>query len=257
MIFKIFIIGHLLGDFYLQNDKIAEKKKQKFQMLFVHCFLYFLSILFVSLVIIPIRQWGMLCVASLCISITHGIVDYIKGKTEYNNSVCREKKHMMFLADQIVHILILYIAAKLFPLYISDGGIAFGFYSKESVERILLPLISVLVCWKPASVFIVVIFRMLSSPIAEENSCKNNLLRKEEGKTEVRIGSWIGILEREIILLLGLMNQFGAIGFVLTAKSLARYKQLENQEFAEKYLVGTLMSSMISLCCVAICKSSI
>ena len=43
------------------------------------------------------------------------------------------------------------------------------------------------------------------------------------------------MLEREIILILGLMGQFGAIGFVLTAKSLARFRQLEDKEFAEKY----------------------
>ena len=58
---------------------------------------------------------------------------------------------------------------------------------------------------------------------------------------------------REIILLLGLMGQYGAVGFVLTAKSLARYKQLEKKAFAEKYLVGTLLSAFIAFGCVAMC----
>lgn len=76
-------------------------------------------------------------------------------------------------------------------------------------------------------------------------------------KTEnegVKIGSWIGILEREIILMLGLMGQFGAIGFVLAAKSLARFKQLENKSFAEKYLVGTLLSALIAIGNIIMCK---
>ena len=38
----------------------------------------------------------------------------------------------------------------------------------------------------------------------------------------------------------------------LTAKSVARYKQLEDQTFAEKYLVGTLLSAVISIACVGI-----
>lgn len=75
-----------------------------------------------------------------------------------------------------------------------------------------------------------------------------------EKQTGARIGSLIGILEREIILMLGLMQQFGAIGFVLTAKSLARYKQLEDKDFAEKYLVGTLLSAFIAIGCVILCN---
>ena len=62
------------------------------------------------------------------------------------------------------------------------------------------------------------------------------------------------MLEREIILMLGLMGQFGAIGFVLTAKSLARFKQLENKSFAEKYLVGTLLSGGIAIVCIVVFK---
>ena len=69
----------------------------------------------------------------------------------------------------------------------------------------------------------------------------------EEG--DVRAGALIGILERLIVFVLGIMGQFGAIGFVIAAKSLARYKQLEDKSFAEKYIVGTLLSSLIAIIC--------
>ena len=61
-------------------------------------------------------------------------------------------------------------------------------------------------------------------------------------------GELIGKLERLIIAVLVLCGQFGAIGFVLTAKSVARFKQIETDRgFAERYLVGTLMSAGIAL----------
>ena len=41
---------------------------------------------------------------------------------------------------------------------------------------------------------------------------------------------------------------------MLTAKSLARFRQLEDKEFAEKYLIGTLLSTFIAIICVAIYK---
>ena len=49
-------------------------------------------------------------------------------------------------------------------------------------------------------------------------------------------------------------NQFGLIGFVLTAKSIARFKQMEDKNFAEKYLIGTLTSFLIVLITVLILK---
>lgn len=47
------------------------------------------------------------------------------------------------------------------------------------------------------------------------------------------------------------MNQYTAIGFVLTAKSIARYDKItKDEKFAEYYLLGTLISTL----CVVICR---
>ena len=71
---------------------------------------------------------------------------------------------------------------------------------------------------------------------------------------ELKAGNIIGKLERMIIAILLLNNQFGAMGFVLTAKSIARFKQMEDKNFAEKYLIGTLTSLFIVLLSVLILK---
>jgi len=56
-------------------------------------------------------------------------------------------------------------------------------------------------------------------------------------------GRTIGYLERMIILFFLLFQQYSAIAFVLTAKSVARFKEIEsNQIRAEYYLIGTLLS---------------
>ena len=59
---------------------------------------------------------------------------------------------------------------------------------------------------------------------------------------EYNRGRVIGVLERIIMFTLILQNQFGAIGFVLGAKTLARFKDLDDRTFAEYFLVGTLAS---------------
>ena len=55
------------------------------------------------------------------------------------------------------------------------------------------------------------------------------------------------------MLILIYMNQYSAIGLVLTAKSLARYDRISKDEkFAEYYLLGTLISAGIVIGCAAL-----
>jgi hypothetical protein len=62
-----------------------------------------------------------------------------------------------------------------------------------------------------------------------------------------RIGATIGILERLLIVTFVLTGSTAAIGFVVAAKTLARFKQLDDRDFAEYYLLGTLASVAIAL----------
>jgi hypothetical protein len=65
--------------------------------------------------------------------------------------------------------------------------------------------------------------------------------------TPARIGATIGILERLLIATFVLTGSTAAIGFVVAAKTLARFKQLDDRDFAEYYLLGTLASVALAL----------
>ncbi len=67
------------------------------------------------------------------------------------------------------------------------------------------------------------------------------------GAVEISRGRTIGVLERAIVLTLVLLSQFGALGLVIAAKALARFKALEDREFAEYFLIGTLASLLLAL----------
>ena len=62
-----------------------------------------------------------------------------------------------------------------------------------------------------------------------------------------RVGVTIGVLERLIVRALVLTGQIAAIGLVIAAKTLARFRQLDDRRFAEYYLVGTLASVTLAL----------
>lgn len=63
----------------------------------------------------------------------------------------------------------------------------------------------------------------------------------------LRAGRIIGILERWLIVTLVVLSQYGPLGLVLTAKSVARLKQLDDATFAEYYLLGTLYSMVLAI----------
>jgi hypothetical protein len=70
---------------------------------------------------------------------------------------------------------------------------------------------------------------------------------RSAGAVDVARGRAIGVLERAMGLTLVLIGQYGALGLVVAAKSLARFKALEDREFAEYFLVGTLASLLLAL----------
>lgn len=243
MAFKALMIGHFLGDFFFQSNNMAGEKNKKISKLIEHCFIYFITIYLMIIGFTEMNQWSGLLAGVLAVSIIHGIIDWTKCKIKRQNKILQKKEYIIFIVDQLLHIVVLFALWQFMEIKESKESLLLSRIDIATIEVIITQILAILICWKPASVFIVSVF----SAIPETTE-------KSGSEEEVRIGSWIGILEREIILILGLLNQFGAIGFVLTAKSLARYKQLENKAFAEKYLVGTLLSSIIAIVCIVICK---
>jgi hypothetical protein len=76
-------------------------------------------------------------------------------------------------------------------------------------------------------------------------------MRRDEdrnaGAIEVARGRAVGALERALTLTLVLLGEYSAVGWIIAAKSLARFKQLEDREFAEYFLVGTLASFLLAV----------
>ena len=63
------------------------------------------------------------------------------------------------------------------------------------------------------------------------------------------IGSIIGILERFLVIIFALFENFAAIAIIITVKTWARTDDLKEKDFRNKYLLGTLASLVLALCC--------
>ena len=230
MIVAILISVHLLADFLFQTSAYSEKKRK---------IIYFIVFEIILLAILEFKKGILL---GIIISVFHFLINYIVNKLEKRFRK-RRLKLLFFSINQLIHFVILIGIYYIFNLENSVSNLYIKLQGYENFKIIILYISVFSIIYEPASVFI----RKLFTSISSKTYPKENL-------EELKAGNIIGKLERIIIAILLLNNQFGVIGFVLTAKSIARFKQMENRDFAEKYLIGTLTSFLIVLISVFILK---
>ena len=239
MIIAILISIHLLADFLFQTSAYSEKKRKKLKPLLLHCFIYFIVF---EIVLLSILQFKKAFLLGMIISVLHFFINFTKNKLE-KSFPQRRLQIWIFSINQLIHFVILIGIYYIFNLENSVSNLYLKLEGYENFKTIILYISVFSIIYEPASVFI----RKLFTSISSKTYPKTNL-------EELKAGNIIGKLERIIIAILLLNNQFGLIGFVLTAKSIARFKQMEDKDFAEKYLIGTLTSFLIVLITVLILK---
>lgn len=235
MIFEVFIkllLAHIIGDFFLQSDDFCKRKLEKGVKgpeLYVHSFIIFV------LSYIALFNWNAWGVA-IIIGASHLIIDTIK---------CLIKKDNLysFAADQLLHCLVIFaIAFVCSTKWISYITLHESFF----VNQIIVITIAFLFCAKPANILTKYILKLYNI----NNPSDNN------SSTKFHSGALIGTLERWLIIVFVLLGHFEAIGFLLAAKSLIRFKDSETLK-TEYVLLGTLISVTIAVACSLITKVSI
>ncbi len=217
------LIAHILGDFVFQPNKwVTNKQENKIRSKFLYVHLAIHAITLIVLLGFDFNYW----VGIVAILITHGIVDILKMYFE-----TKKNTRSLFIIDQLVHLLILLIVT------LSYTGFELNFEFLNTSKNLFL-LFSILNVTFVSSVFMKVIMGKWK---LEENSPNKSL--KQAGK-------YIGILERLFVLCFVILNQWGAIGFLLTAKSVFRFGDLsksKDRKLTEYVLIGTLLSFALAI----------
>ena len=155
---------------------------------------------------------------ALLIVVTHFLIDAVKSYMG--------KGLWQFLIDQIVHILVLCFIAHQYVLQCHLPIQCLNFRDNISVPVFIF---AVLCCLKPTNILIKLILERYK--IGETESCENMK----------NAGALIGNLERILTLVFVLIGQYEAVGFIIAAKSLLRFKDTDTAK-TEYVLAGTLLS---------------
>lgn len=239
MIAIILITAHLIGDFMLQNARLAKHKQSSFTALIKHSIIYAICMLVVFAILPPLKA----IIPFIILTAVHFGIDF--ARTKANHLTKRNAARRLwgiFLLDQALHVGVIFAVCWVFRFNENAGSLlklSIDTWSPDVMTKVLAYIMVYVLALNPTAVLV-----KKTLCIADANSDKE--LKNDDDKAN-RNGYMIGILERLIIVTLVLSGNLPTVGFVLAAKSIARFKQLENKDFAEKYLVGTLLSMGIAI----------
>jgi hypothetical protein len=281
LLIAVAILAHLLADFVFQTDAIAEAKAapdgRAWRGLGIHT-----GIVAICLIPFVLAYGGRGLEYLLIVSVAHGLID--RSKVVLSRRAVRSAgpkpaaaaspppkgdlpeapgapaapidspgdrswtplPAVLFLADQAAHFAVLIIGASVLllghptlsgwhDLVHSLGGHLLPVGHQQAAQIVIVVLIDLAIINTRGGLFLVGI---LLAP--------RGLVDDAEPGPQ-RVGATIGVLERLVVCVLVLTGQAAAIGFVIAAKTLARFRQLDDRHFAEYYLVGTLASVTLAL----------
>lgn len=218
-------IAYLLTEFNFRPDKKSEEKTNlgfKSKFLKWHILIAFIlswSLSFQSNFIFP----------ALAIAFTYWLAD---GLIKYISNHSNLRKYAFF-SIQTVHLILILSIVLLFNKYFEIKTLI---NVTISIKHLLI-ITGYIICTKPTNIFIKEVINAFD--ISVNNNMNDDL---------PNAGKLIGIIERFLVLTFIILNQFDAVGFLIAAKSILRFKD-DNTLKTEYVLIGTMLSFGIAIAC--------
>ncbi|PQB06680.1 hypothetical protein BST83_05540 [Polaribacter filamentus] len=225
ILFLKFLLAHILGDFVFQPEKWVkgkEEKKVKSVKLYFHIGVHAVLLLFLLKFNLQKYWLGFLLIIT-----SHYIIDLLKLYLQKKHT-----KRIWFFIDQILHVLVLFLASALYVVFSLSLKNIF-------TDKILLLLIFILLVTSVSAIIIKIVITQW-----------NPETKKENDDSLAKAGRYIGVLERLFVFAFVVTSHWEAIGFLLAAKSVFRFGDLtssKDRKLTEYILIGTLLSFGIAI----------
>lgn len=214
MLFLMLITAHLIGDFVLQSDGLAAKKKNGNIKLLYHSAIITLTAIIIIAALNPILY--------ILVFLQHLIIDKLKLSSAANLKG--------FAIDQAVHIISLLVIS----VFLTDNTSSYTARLVPYYEQILITASGFILCVFTGGV---IVSKLTHSLTKELSKPKNSGL--------INGGKLIGKLERAMAFILVIFGQPAAIGFIFAAKSILRFGEIKDasqRKEAEYIIIGTFAS---------------
>ncbi|MDU0354909.1 DUF3307 domain-containing protein [Paraglaciecola aquimarina] len=237
------IIGHILGDFYLQPNVWVKQrlaKHYKSPDLYYHVAVH--GVITLCIFVLLSKQSVLACLLySFIVMSSHLVIDIVKSYSKQNS--------VTFILDQLAHLVILIIIWAMATNTLSEVSSLLS-TNHISYQQAAV-IIGYLLILKPTSIVITILLSPWSTSIKQQADGTTQTQSTTTTHSDLQsAGKRIGYLERILIITFILLNQFSAIGFLLAAKSVFRFGDLSrdrDKKMTEYVMLGTLTSFTITI----------
>ena len=227
------LLAHLLADFVFQSSALVQQKKSGRAAAYVKhgaIFCGWAALLTAFFIPAEAFSWRFLGVV-LALTVVHLAIDVSKIRLARRTPLAESTA--AFVVDQGMHFLTIVVAACWIARVEPGGVLLHGLNRLQTPsDRVLLLLV----------VYVGVIFgggyliRFMTRPLLKH-------LQTGESRAELsNAGMYIGWLERFLVMTALFLHSPATAGLILAAKSIARYPEFKREQFAEYFLIGTLLS---------------
>ena len=238
-LFLAIYLAYLLTHFVFQTTRIVSNKyRGELRGYLIHGITHYLAVMAIVTLVDPHRlptlSFQLLAVS---LSLVHLLVDWAKDSLTKSHRI--PDNALAFVVDQTIHFVTV-IGAVFLLVHPSLQTFVLWLNRIRLLQESIL-LVSV--------VYVLVIFgggyfiRALIGPLWKEEEGQT----AKEHQEVINAGLYIGWLERFLVLTALFLQSPATVGFILAAKSIARYPELKSVRFAEYFLIGTLLSVAIAI----------
>lgn len=241
--FLALYLAHLLTDFVFQSSQLVQQKKNGHALAYfkhgaIH---YFCSVLAAGLFLPGMILSLRFQVVVIALTLVHLSIDICKIQFAKSRPVADGA--IAFVVDQIVHFITIVLAA----CWIERTPVAnLAQASLQALRgqsnRILLLLVIYLVVIFACGYLIRFVTKPMMRHIGSGSRQSGDSTPHETPAQLSNAGMYIGWLERFMVLTALLLHSPATVGLIIAAKSIARYPQFHREQFAEYFLIGTLLS---------------
>ena len=217
----------MIGDYWFQSDKLC---KDKHERKCKSAFLYVHAVIIGLLAYLFSNDYASFGIWAVFIAISHLAIDIAK-------SYISKFPLVTFCIDQLLHIAILYVVSNLYLADTVQTWQQFSFITDGYQLKIPTLLCAIVICCGMSNVIIKLVLERFHID-----------LPKSKDRELSNAGGLIGNLERLICLAFILLGQYEAIGFIIAAKSILRFRDYEHSK-TEYVLAGSMLSLGIALVC--------
>jgi Protein of unknown function (DUF3307) len=242
-------LAHLLTDFVFQSPHLVQQKKRGHAIGYVkHGAIHYVCALLAAACFLPAEvRFLRFQVVVIALTLVHLLIDFCKIHLAKSRPAADGA--LAFIVGQLAHFITVVWTACLIEqrslLNVARGGLHLLWRQPDRVLLLLVIYVTVILACG-------YLIRFATKPLMRQvgldapHTHASEAPPRETPAQLSNAGMYIGWLERFLVLTALLLHSPATVGLIIAAKSVPRFPQFHREQFAEYFLIGTLLSISVA-----------